>query len=69
MSLASEDRSLLRVLAHEIRDEVQRSNELLAEIRDLLKSAPVTVSGRSFTTAPICTCGESKEPCPVHEPG
>jgi hypothetical protein len=68
MGLASEDRSLIRCLAHEIRDEVQRSNVLLAEIRDLLKSPPVTIAGRPIP-APACTCGESKAPCPVHEPG
>jgi hypothetical protein len=79
MPLASEDKSYIRDLIHGVRDVQKQTNKLLEEIRDLLKSPPERISGRPAPDdfqrilaerlqARICTCGESKAPCPVHEP-
>jgi hypothetical protein len=52
MSLASEDKQQLRDIIR-----------LLTEIRDLLKSPPVTIEQRPAA----CTCGEAGDRrCPVH---
>jgi heterodisulfide reductase subunit C len=62
MPLASEDKSYIRDLIHEVRDVQKQTNKLLEEIRDLLKSPHVTIEQRPAG----CTCGKALAICPVH---